>query len=363
MKKRFAVFEIGILVFSILALSFVMIAHAEPKSITGYGFFDVYSSTNPEDSNLETPDIPTAPCASSGGKCISKFFGTLCSGTKSLSYSCSGANQICCFSRVPNPAPVIDSQISESENKETKYDSSGNLIYELLNEGTDLIIGKNYTLETTDSGEIEIQDIITRTTVEGSRRVCGCKSTCTDSSSCKQETTRVLINGGWENALSCKGKCTGEDCGSCRWRTASADKTVPTTEYKGILGNAYIEAQPEANIFAGYEVEYDDSGKLIYELTNARTNLTVGDKITVNKTGNTLTIYAPSEGKKKKVVCRCKTKTGVAGNCESTTGCTVEKMKSGPYYGCYGMCRGDSCSGGCTYYDADNDVVGDLIHT
>ncbi len=138
-------------------------------------------------------------------------------------------------------------------------------------------------------------------------------------------------------------------------------RNITNGSYKGILGEAYAESSPETNVFAGYEVQYDDAGVLIYELTSAKTILAVGVDTIINQTDNTITISTPASADVKKLDCKCKSQ--AKATCSPTSnGCQVDKMKTGPYYGCSGLCRGEGCQGGCAFYDKSGKEVGDLAH-
>jgi|GEM_PF-6553319 len=518
MKKRFATLEISLLILSILTVSVFMFQDFNQKSITGYGFFDAYTTPDSENSYLGNspeeslsnskppcsdkggtclnrktesdkcltnkyyngrpleswsnaytcygagqiccmpiktseyidPLTPVTSCAEKEGKCIGKnIFGTYsCSGNKDTRYSCSKPDQVCCLPKTAIPQPMAD---PSNPQQPSSNQNSDELIYELVNNDQDLVIGTDYLFEND-----EIVNSATGEPVEGSKRICGCNAKCANSSSCSQKTKRVLINGGWENALSCEGKCTGEDCGACRWRQASTD--IPTSSassltektysnicayetrfewkylmgvklagtdsqdkfiydsskgyqfgclresiggescsnnplgtlsglcsfrtvtvytngfkesenaapnYFGVLGDSYLEEEQSRNIFVGYEVQYDDSGDLVYELTNDRTQLAIGATSSATQEGNTITISTPASDSIKKE-CKCRTKKGGGTDCSpiaGTSGCLAQKMQSGPYYGCIGICRGADCDSGnsCSFYNKKGDALGELI--
>lgn len=352
MEKRFAILEIGVLVLSVLAISVFIIQDFKQTNLTGNSIFNTYQYP---DNFLPTGGLPS--CTENGGRCIGKsiFGGYSCFGAKSSFYSCPKSGQICCILNKGTPDPAYEPSITSTSNSPSIERTNNNEIPTFPT-----------TTEKTYSNICAHQDKFEW------KYLLNSKLTGTDASgNLIYNNDNAYQLGCIRSETSCSNSQIDANSGTCSFRTVTvytngfkeSENSAPN--YFGVLGESYLEEKQNMNIFSGYEVQYDDSGSLIYELTNDRTKLTIGINSTVNQTNNTITIITPSSGEIKKE-CRCKTKTSSGTDCSplaGTNGCVAQKMQSGPYYGCIGLCSGADCDSGnsCSFYNKKGEALGELI--
>ena len=86
---------------------------------------------------------------------------------------------------------------------EVKYDADGNLIYEIIDEGTKFNLGEGYEVRETANGGMVVYNLVGGTAV-GTEKVCGCNFPPGSTGSCINKCSK------FENG--CTGKCTGDTC-------------------------------------------------------------------------------------------------------------------------------------------------------
>ena len=102
--------------------------------------------------------------------------------------------------------------LSSLKGYEVKYDSDGNLIYEIINQRTEIKVGLNYSINQTSNTTFEIYSLTTGQEVGGGS--CGCSN---DGGPGKCTNGCVYNNG------KCHGSCSGSACTS---KTCSLTKIM-----------------------------------------------------------------------------------------------------------------------------------------
>jgi len=96
--------------------------------------------------------------------------------------------------------------LSSLKGYEVKYDSDGNLIYEIINQRTEIKVGLNYSINQTSNTTFEIYSL---TTGEGQGTgSCGCHHKTGEGGKC---TGSCVYN---DNTQKCPGSCSGSACTS-----------------------------------------------------------------------------------------------------------------------------------------------------
>jgi hypothetical protein len=201
---------------------------------------------------------------------------------------------------------------------EVKYDENGELIYEIVDEGTRIVVGSSYS--STLNG-----NILTLVVGGGSAsitKVCGCDQNL--GQPCSSICT-AISNGQQYN---CEGTCSGIGCKTttCKWLEIESDDSLNS-------GNSSI-----ANLI---ETKYDDKGNLIYQRFSDGT-LKKGANYSMTVRNNIVIFTLPGVGSGGSLVkvCGCANKNN---GLYCSSACSSTPNPDGTTK-CSGTCTGQGCS-------------------